>query len=106
MRASRLPSIAATLIPLVLAGITYWLWWQPKRFIDVEPYPLTFMTASFWATVVALVGCGVLMRRRLRLAILPLLIAALVASIPASTALMMTSWWLQGIPQAEIRAKH
>jgi hypothetical protein len=74
--------------------------------MDLEPYPLTFMTACFWATVVAIVGCAVLTRHTLRITVWLLLIAALLATIPASTALMMTSWWLQGIPQAEIRASH
>lgn len=91
-------------MPVLLAAITYWLWWMPKRFIYIEPYPLTFMTIAFWATVVAILLCVVAVRRDIRAASVPLLIAGLIAAIPASTALTITSWWLHGIPQAEIRA--
>jgi hypothetical protein len=98
-------SIACSLPTVLLAAITYWLWWIiPKRFVDIEPYPLTFMTIAFWATVVAILACIVALRRNIRAAAIPLLVAALIAAIPASTALTLTSWWLRGIPQAEIRA--
>lgn len=96
-------SFACSLLPLMLAAITYWLWWTPKRFVDVEPYPLTLMTLSFWATVVAILLCAVLLRRHIRVAAIPLLFSALIVAIPAGAALTMTGWWLQGIPQADIR---
>jgi hypothetical protein len=104
MRRNKLLSFACSLTPVVLAAITYWLWWAPKRFVDIEPYPLTFMTISFWTTAFAILACLIALRRNIRVAGLPLLVAALIAAIPANTALTMTSWWLQGIPQAEIRA--
>jgi hypothetical protein len=105
MKASRsLLAVAYSLPSVLLAGVTYWLWWAPKRFIDVEPYPLTFMTIAFWATVVAILVCLIVLRRNIRVAAVPLLVATLVVAIPAATALTMTSWWLKGIPQAEIRA--
>jgi hypothetical protein len=96
-------SIACSLLPVLLAAITYWLWWTPKRFIDIEPYPLTFATIAFWVTVVAILACLVAFRRSIRVVAAPLLIAALIITIPARTALVITSWWLKGIPQAEIR---
>lgn len=97
-------SIVFSLPSVLFAGITYWLWWKPKLLLDIEPYPLTFMTIAFWSTVISIPACLVVFRRNIRSAATPLLVAALIAAIPASTALTMTSWWLKGIPQAEIRA--